>query len=370
MTELPARRMLLDAYWWNGGPPSGRNVVRSMTTAWSRSHPEDDLTLAVRPDEEADVRAQLAAAGIRASTVAFPRYARMQSIAAWSLGRHADGFDAVLTQNFATRVHGSALSCVLVHDAVYVEHPDWFTAAERLYFSRLRPSLRHADTIFTTSAVETQRIARLWPEVRDRLTRIGLALPIDFVRSGERRPTEVDEDERYVLVVGRLNVRKNLRRLIDAFIGSPKLLAGYKLVIVGEPDGRHEDLAVEGREASQVLFLGRIGDPELRWLYTHCELFAFASLDEGFGLPLLEARSCGARITASNLEVFRELGVVDVFFEPKSTVDIERALTAALEVPRPAPDSGLERGWDEVIERIRAAVTPALGDRNPRVPAS
>jgi glycosyltransferase involved in cell wall biosynthesis len=253
---------------------------------------------------------------------------------------------------------------------VYVEHPDWFTAAERLYFSRLRPSLRHADTIFTTSAVETQRIARLWPEVRERLVRIGLALPIDFVRSGERRPAEVEEGERYVLVVGRLNVRKNLRRLIDAFIGSQKLLAGYRLVIVGEPDGRHEDLAIEGDEASRVLFLGRIGDPELRWLYTHCELFAFASLDEGFGLPLLEARSCGARITASNLDVFRELDVADVYFEPRSTVDIERAMTAALELPRPAPDSGLERGWDEVIERIRAAVTPALGDRNSRVTAS
>src|SRR4051794_37368231 len=325
MTSIIGRRVLLDAYWWNGGPPSGRNVVRSMTTAWAHRYPEDELTLAVRAEEAADVRAQLAAAGIRASVVSVPRYARMHSIAAWSLGRRAYGFDAVITQNFATRTRG-ARSCVLVHDAMYVEHPSWFTPAERAYFSRLRPSLRHADTIFTTSAIETQRIARLWPETRSRLTRIGLAVPIDFALSPALRPTAVEEDEPFVLVVGRLNVRKNLRRLIDAFCDSPGLARSHRLVVVGEADGRNEDLALSGTEAERVSFLGRIGDPELRWLYAHCELFAFASLEEGCGLPLLGARWGGARIGASNLGVFRELGVVDVFFEPRSTADIERAL--------------------------------------------
>jgi len=119
-----------------------------------------------------------------------------------------------------------------------------------------------------------------------------------------------------------------------------------------------------------VSFLGRIGDPELSWLYAHCDLFAFASLDEGYGLPLLEARSCGARIAASNLAVFRELGVVDVFFEPRSTADIERALGVALELPKPQPDPELARGWDEVVERMRAAVAPAVDDRSPRVSAA
>ncbi len=65
------------------------------------------------------------------------------------------------------------------------------------YFSRLRPSLRHADTIYTTSAVETQRIARVWPETRSRLTRIGLAVPIDFALSPELRPAAVEEDETF-----------------------------------------------------------------------------------------------------------------------------------------------------------------------------
>jgi len=340
-----------------------------MTAAWAERYPEDQLTLAVRPDEAADVHAQLAAADIRASVVSMPSYARIHAIAAMSLGRQAEGYDAVLTQNFATKSK-SARSCVLVHDAMYVAHPEWFTVAERAYFSRLRPSLRHADTIFTTSAIETQRIARVWPETRDRLTRIGLAVPIDFTLSLERRPVEVEVDERFVLVVGRLNVRKNLRRLIDAFCGSPELSRTHRLVVVGEPDGRNEDLALSGAEADRVRLMGRIGDPELRWLYAHCDLFAFASLDEGYGLPLLEARSCGARIAASNLPVFRELGVVDVFFDPRSTADIERALIAALALPRPELDPGLAHGWDQMIDRIRAALAPAVDDRNPRVATS
>lgn len=369
MIPSVGRRILLDAYWWNGGPPSGRNIVRSMTTAWSRRHPEDELTLAVRAEEAADVRAQLAAADIRASVISVPRWARIHSLAARSIGRRSIGFDAVVTQNFATRTRG-ARSCVLVHDAMYVEHPGWFTPAERAYFSRLRPALRNADTIFTTSAIETQRIARLWPETRSRLTRVGLAVPIDFALSPELRPTTVDEDERFVLVVGRLNVRKNLRRLIDAFCDTPGLVRSHRLVVVGEPDGRNEDLALSGAEADRVRFLGRIGDPELRWLYAHCDLFAFASLDEGYGLPLLEARYCGARIAASNLAVFRELGVVDVFFEPRSTADIERALTVALSAPKPDPDLELARGWEAVVERMRAAVAPAIDERHDRVPAA
>ena len=369
MNQNVGRRVLLDAYWWNGGPPSGRNVVRSMTTAWARRFPEDDLTLAVRAEEAPDVRAQLAAADIRASVVSVPRWARIHSLAARSLGRRSVGFDAVVTQNFATRTRG-ARSCVLVHDAMYVEHPGWFTPAERAYFSRLRPSLRHADTIYTTSAIETQRIARVWPETRSRLTRIGLAVPIDFALSPELRPAAVEEDERFVLVVGRLNVRKNLRRLIDAFCDTPGLASSHRLVVVGEADGRNEDLALTGAEAERVSFLGRIGDPELRWLYAHCDLFAFASLDEGYGLPLLEARSCGARIAASNLAVFRELGVVDVFFEPRSTADIERALGVALALPKRLPDPELARGWDEVVGRMRASVAPAVDDRNPRVSAA
>jgi glycosyltransferase involved in cell wall biosynthesis len=360
--------MLLDAYWWNGGPLSGRNVVRSMVSTWSHRYPDDDLTLAVREDDLADVRAQLSAADIRAGVIPVPRYAIFHAMGAWSLGRRAIGYDAVITQNFAAKTPG-VRSCVLVHDAMFIEHPDWFTTPERGYLSRIRPSLRHADTIFTTSSVETQRISRLWPETRDRLTRVGLAVPVDFALSLARRPAELDDDDDgpFVLVVGRLNVRKNLRRLIDAFVQTPGLARSHRLLVVGEPDGRREDLNLTDAESRRVRFLGRVGDPELRWLYGPCDLFAFASLDEGYGLPLLEARSCGARIAASNIAVFREVGGVDVFFEPRSTADIERALSAALSVPKPQVEAGLDKGWDEIVERMRAAALPEVDELSPRL---
>ncbi|MEP6842633.1 MAG: glycosyltransferase family 1 protein [Pseudolysinimonas sp.] len=354
--------VLLDGYWWKSGAASGRNVVTSLVTTWGARYPGDRLTLAVRPHERPAIEADLQRLGVTASLVNYPRLARVQALAARSLGRRAARYDAVLTQNFATRCR-NAISCVLVHDAMYVEHPEWFSFPERVYLSALRPMLGGAAIIFTTSQSETDRIARVWPETRSRLRAIGLGVPISLTEAVSRRPDSLHGDMPFILVVGRLNIRKNLRRLLDAFLQSPTLPTSYRLVVVGEPDGKLDPAAMSSG-AANVSFLDNIDDGGLRWLYEHCALFVFPSLDEGFGLPLIEAHSLGARALASDIPPFRELGGAEAYFDPRSVDEIGLAMSTALAGP-PIALAAQPAGWDTVVSSIRdEIVTLAVRNRD------
>ncbi|GAA2091209.1 hypothetical protein GCM10009840_33020 [Pseudolysinimonas kribbensis] len=352
-------RILVDAYWWLSGPPSGRNVVIGMVTGWARTFPDDALTLLVRPDEADRIARDLERRGIAATVRPVSRLARIHAVAARRAGRAAVDHDAVITQNFATRT-GTAVSAVLVHDAMYVDHPEWFTLPERAYLRLLRPSLRAAHLIFTTSSAETARIGRVWPETRDRLRRVGLDVPIDLVALEPRRPDAIAPGEEFILTVGRLNVRKNLRRLIDAYLGEDEVNSRHRLVVVGAPDGASEVLP--GAAGGRVRFLRDVDDAELRWLYAHARLFVLPSLDEGFGLPLLEARAAGTPAIASDLPVFREQEA-EGWFDPRSTTDIARALRNALaheprrRTPDPDRPGSASTPWASTVERMRGAVT-------------
>ena len=357
MSTKSGLRLLLDGYWWVSGAASGRNVVKSLVSTWSAQHPGDRLTLAVRRHEHAAIESELHRSGITADLVDYPRVARIQALAARSLVGRTGDYDAVLTQNFATRSR-HAVSCVLVHDAMYVEHPEWFSVPERVYLSRLRPTLRNADLIFTTSQSETDRIARVWPETRGRLRPVGLGVPVSLAEATPRRPESLPDGAPFILVVGRLNIRKNLGRLLDAFLQSPTLPASSRLVVVGEPDGKLDATATSSA-AESVCFLDHIDDGELRWLYEHCALFVFPSLDEGFGLPLIEAQHLGVRALASDIRPFREIGSAEAYFDPRSTDAIEGAMSAALAGPH-ATSTSQPEGWDAVVGRIRRAITASL----------
>lgn len=356
-------RVLFDAYWWSSGPPSGRNVVRSMVRTWIEDHPRDQVTLMVRPAAVDDVQHELRELGLPAAVRPAPSYARIHALAAVASGRGHEPHDAVITQNFAARPR-NAVSAVFVHDAMFAEHPEWFGRRERAYLSALRPSLRRADLVFTSSQTEANRISRVWPETAERTQAVGLHPPRDFEDTIDRRPATVG-DAPYVLAVGRINVRKNLRRLVEAFLRDP-LPSDHRLYVVGQPDGLRE-LLPDGDE--RVEMLDRVDDAELRWLYRHASLFVFPSLDEGFGLPLVEARSLGTPAVVSDIPVFRELGLADAYFDPESVDDIARTLADAH--PRPPQGATADTGsWSDTVDAMRHAVCSAIREGRPRVTAA
>jgi glycosyltransferase involved in cell wall biosynthesis len=352
-------RVLLDAYWWVDGPPSGRSVVKSLARAWAEVFPNDELTLQVRPDHAPDVRAELANSGISARVNTSSILARNHALSVLLTRARKKYFDVFISQNFAPLI-GSAANATLVHDVIFLEHPEWFTHLERLYLSLIRPTLERSDIVLVTSLSESRRLVRYWPRLAPKIRIVGLGVSRELIDVKPVRPEIMRDWSRpYVLAVGRLNVRKNLTRLMDAFAFSKEVNTSHDLLIVGPPAGAtglhaHIPSALQ----PSILLTGAVEDAELAWLYRNAAVFAFPSFDEGFGLPLVEAYLAGAPIIASDIPVFREHGLASDYFNPASTGDIARSLESAVKLQRQPPRVQVEPtyDWTIVVRKVRATI--------------
>jgi glycosyltransferase involved in cell wall biosynthesis len=135
----------------------------------------------------------------------------------------------------------------------------------------------------------------------------------------------------YVLSVGVLQPRKNLPRLIVAFQkwknAHPQ--SPHQLVIVGKK-GWGEISPHASRSPSPV-FTGYVDDDELPALYAGAALFAYPSLYEGFGLPILEAMACGCTVLTSHYGAMQEVaGDAAELVNPRSVASIEEGLNEVL----------------------------------------
>jgi glycosyltransferase involved in cell wall biosynthesis len=352
-------KVLFDADWWVDGPPSGRSVVRSLVRAWAEVFPGDELTLQVKPHRTADVRTDLASSEIRARVIPNSILARNHAISVLLTRARKKDFDAFISHNFAP-LRGSATNATLVYDVIYLEHPEWFTRLERLYLSLIRPTLVRSDIVFAISRSESERLIRFWPKLAPKIRTIGLGVSRELTDAKPSRP-EITRDwaRPYVLAVGRLNVRKNLERLIAAYVGSGEVHASHDLLLVGPPDGATGLHALIPRALeSSILLTGEVADAELAWLYRNAALFAFPSLDEAYGLPLVEAYLAGAPIVASDIPAFRELALASDYFNPRSTEDIGRSLESGVKMGRRRPSAGAESAydWTMVVRKMRAHI--------------
>lgn len=347
-------RVLLDAYWWGRGPVSNRQVQREIITHWAELFPEDELVLVVRHD----ARDEPVPAGVRtvstrlwphgiAAIVHYPRLARRVRA------------DVTLTHNFTPWTGRSA---VFVHDVMFQTNPEWFTRAERLYLWLVTRTVRRADLVLTSSANEARRIEATNPGVTG-VEAVGLAVGTALADAIPRPPVGEDLPERFVLSVGRLNVRKNLDLVFRAALRSGTITPERPLVVVGEPQGLATVVDPDVRaaaDAGSIRFLGRIGDAELAWLYRNAELFVFCSLDEGFGLPPLEALHFGCPVLASDIPVMREvLGSAAHFVDPRALESVAAALRA-LDPPPPLRGEAPAATWEACVRAIRSAVAVAV----------
>ncbi|MBT2518462.1 glycosyltransferase family 4 protein [Streptomyces sp. ISL-90] len=356
-------RIAFDAFWWLDGPPSGRNVVKSLVDAWIRSTP-DDVTIVVPATARATIERELATEDSRCHVISYPKLHRNHAVAVATASPLAAGFDWLITQNFAPiRRRGNVAT--FVHDAMFVDHPEWFGGAERAYLSGMRRLLRGSNVVWTSSRTEAGRIERVWPELRGRTEPIGLAPSAGL--SSISAPIEPSSERPYILAVGRVNVRKNLGRLIEAYTSAPDLMENADLVVAGPPDNDQQLAAARVPEGGSIRFTGYVSDAELAGLYAGAQVFVFPSLDEGFGMPLVEARMFGAPIIASDISVFRELGVADDYFDPRSVADIARSLRRFVLTPRAAPRSSSRvLGWEDVVGTARDSLVGVASERSVR----
>lgn len=223
---------------------------------------------------------------------------------------------------------------VHIHDVSFCALP-WFIGwKDRMWLRLLIPrSLKRADTIIVPSQFTRDEILRYFEGVRsERIAVVPNACSDEFRReiSGE----DVSETrkryrlpERYIIAVGTLQPRKNLPFLIRAFAELRKRDPDIKLVLVGNRAAHHFDQAIDHVIAEldlgqQVIFPGFIAQRDVPAVIRGALVYAFPSVYEGFGIPLLEAMSQDVPIAASDIPCLREVaGDAASYFDP-SKIDI------------------------------------------------
>ena len=140
----------------------------------------------------------------------------------------------------------------------------------------------------------------------------------------------------FILAVGTLEPRKNLPRLVAAYASLPRgLRKAHPLVVVGVRGWRTGATLDALRSlGDSCTMLGHVPDSALAELYRRCAVFCYASLGEGFGLPVLEAMAAGAAVVTSSISSLPEVGGDAVeYVDPHSTESIAAGLQRVLESP-------------------------------------
>jgi len=190
------------------------------------------------------------------------------------------------------------------------------------------------------------------------------------------RPQPLKElaGKKFVMYVGRPNPHKNLKRLIEAMETvrkhDPKLL----LVLAGKTDDNYRTLqkfASEINLTSQVYFTDFVSDAELRWLYEHAQAYVFPSLNEGFGLPGLEAMCYSLPVISSDAtclpEIYKDAAL---YFSPTDVSDMAAKIIEVTSDPALRADLA-ERGnklvktysWHTMAQQTLALYEEALTPR-------
>jgi glycosyltransferase involved in cell wall biosynthesis len=261
-------------------------------------------------------------------------------------------------------------SVATIHDLGYLYWPKAHPLARRWYL--------HLSTMYNARA--SSRVIAVSRTTADDLVRLYRvpAAKIAVIPEGcgsEYRPVSAEAvatvrsryalPERYVLAVGTIQPRKNLDRLVEAFLRVREASGAVQLVLAGKPGwGAAPVLRQIAASGSAVRILGYVPDRDLPALLGGAEALAFPSLYEGFGLPALEAMACGTPVVCSNNSSLPEIvGDAGLLVPPTDVGAIAGALLLLLEDPALRDElrrRGLERAAGLSWKRCAAATLDLL----------
>jgi glycosyltransferase involved in cell wall biosynthesis len=294
------------------------------------------------------------------------------------LGRRARRARAQLVHcpaPYGVRTGGVPL-ILAAHDVLPLRHPELFTRAMVLHMRHVSARhLRRAERVTCGSEHVRRELIELVGVRPERARVVPYGVPAGFrpmAADRERLRERFGIEGEYVLCVGTLEPRKNLRVALQAYRGLGERRAGLSLVMAGGRGWRNEAFERELAESPDgVVMTGRVTDDELVELYAGAACFLFPSLGEGIGLPLLEAMSCGTPVIASDRTSLPELvGDAGLLVDPSDSHAIGAAIARILDEPQLAAElreRGLRRSerhtWGACAEATVAVYRDALAER-------
>lgn len=245
--------------------------------------------------------------------------------------------DVVLaTNSFLMAAVGGARSVAMVHDLFGLDGRFGAPTGGRLERVTLPLAARRAAGFICNSNATRQDLLSRFPLLAGRSVVIPLGVDERFARAAPGdAPARHGLTGEYVLAVGTLEPRKNLPRLVEAFLGLPAhLRTRYRLAIAGRPGWADERLQRVVAANEDIVMLGFVDDDDLAALYARAAAFAFPSLAEGFGLPVVEAMAAGTAVVTSDCSALAEVaGDAARLVDPTDVASIRRGLEEVLSDP-------------------------------------
>ena len=243
-----------------------------------------------------------------------------------------EGADVVHATSAALPPAGGRPLVVTVHDLAFHQHPEAYPRAGRAWHERAtRIAVAEASLFVAPSSATARDLSDLYGVEPARVAVVPLGVePSDGDRGAARRLlADLGVRGPFLLAVGTLEPRKNLRRLLNAFATLSEELTDHHLVVVG-PTGWGPDLSpimANPWDTVRIKLAGQVADPVLHGLYGLADGLAYPSLYEGFGLPVLEAMAHGTPVLTSNRSSLPEVaGDAAILVNPVSTESIATGL--------------------------------------------
>lgn len=229
---------------------------------------------------------------------------------------------------------------VTVHDLNPLVSPDF--ASEdflRMKIERYSTLAREADIIISVSESTKKEIIKYLNFPEDKIVVIKEGVGAEFFPISTEEIHGVKDKynlrQDYLLFVGDICVRKNMRKILEAFSFIAKKVTSYvELVLVGKLFYGHQEILDYLKKldsGSRVRLVGYVPQKDLPALYSGAKMFVFPSLYEGFGLPILESMACGTPVITSNVSACPEVaGDAAILVDPTRVEQIAEAMLRLL----------------------------------------
>ena len=255
---------------------------------------------------------------------------------------------------------------VTMHDLIYKAFPQGHTEATIATTNQqFQGIVERADKIICCSEYTKKDLLKYFPMDQNKIAMIhqGVDKNVFYPVSSDERPAARAAIRAkgvtgpFILFVGTIEPRKNLKNLLKAFALIKKEFQG-SLAVVGMKGWMSDDIGALVEELNlknNVHLLGYLTDEELRYFYNEAEVFVFPSFYEGFGFPIVEAFSCGAPVVTSNASSCPEVAAeAALLIDPTNVQDMVDKILRVMRdrtLRNSLKEKGLKRATDFSFEK-------------------
>lgn len=251
-----------------------------------------------------------------------------------------------------------------IHDLNHLDRPENSSIFKRFFYNTIiLNGCKRAAFIFTVSDFSKRRIVE-WSGVNeDKVINVGNGVSDIFSNVGEVKDFGFD----YFLCVGNRKAHKNDNRVLEAF-SKAEISKDMKIVFTGATNDALDEKIKKLNLTGRVVFTGYLETNDLPALYRGAKALVFASLYEGFGLPVIESMACGTPVITSKTTSLGEVaGDSAILVDPESVTDIISAMECMVSNEGKRAElisKGLERAklftWSNVAGKVSKVLTTLI----------